>query len=86
MTKDDPFSSKVNTQGLYQECNFWTLEELAQKGLMNTNKDKMSRKCQGRAYEAVNGVGKYLVHVSIFILYMMFMNLMILWCQCKVEV
>ena len=41
MTKDDPFSSKVNTQGLYQECNFWTLEELAQKGLMNTNKDKI---------------------------------------------
>eukprot|EP00581_Thalassiosira_minuscula_P018248 CAMPEP_0183718466 /NCGR_PEP_ID=MMETSP0737-20130205/11706_1 /TAXON_ID=385413 /ORGANISM="Thalassiosira miniscula, Strain CCMP1093" /LENGTH=532 /DNA_ID=CAMNT_0025948025 /DNA_START=142 /DNA_END=1740 /DNA_ORIENTATION=+ len=62
MTEANPFSKKFHTQELYQECDFWTLEDLAQKGLMNVNRDKHSHKCRQRANDALTGVGKYLTH------------------------
>lgn len=66
MTDPDPFfPANFRTRELYVECNFWTLETLVQKGLMNTNKDKMSRRCQGRAYDAMTGMRRYLIHVSV---------------------
>lgn len=66
MTDPDPFfPANFGTRELYVECNFWTLETLVQKGLMNTNQDKMSRRCQGRAYDAITGMRRYLIHVSV---------------------
>ena len=63
MTEDNPFeSNKFHRQALYEECGFWTLEELAQRGLMNKGKDNESTKCRTRAFNAITGTGKYLTH------------------------
>ena len=62
MTKPEPFSGKFHSKELYQDCDFWTLEDLARKGLRNTKRDSFSNMCRERAYSAMTGVGKYLVH------------------------
>jgi len=63
MTKPEPFSGRFHKKELYQDCDFWTLEDLARKGLRNTNyRDSLSNMCRERAYSAMTGVGKYLIH------------------------
>ena len=49
---------------LYFECHFWTLEDLAQNGLLNDNNDEQSKTCRGKAADALSGVGRrYLSHL-----------------------
>ena len=75
MTEDDPFGGKKwHSELLYVAgptgasgngttgCGFWTLQELAQRGLMNTDNDEQSTKCRARAYNTVTGTGRYLTH------------------------
>ncbi|KAL9185176.1 hypothetical protein ACHAXT_002953 [Thalassiosira profunda] len=75
MTEDDPFGGKKwHSEMLYVAgptgasgngttgCGFWTLQELAQRGLMNTEKDEQSIKCRARAYNTITGTGRYLTH------------------------
>ena len=63
MNNTEPFSKKWKEKELYHECNFWTLEDMAQKGLLNDSSDKMSKVCQTRVHDAVTGEGKYLPHL-----------------------
>eukprot|EP00571_Detonula_confervacea_P003914 CAMPEP_0172325416 /NCGR_PEP_ID=MMETSP1058-20130122/53971_1 /TAXON_ID=83371 /ORGANISM="Detonula confervacea, Strain CCMP 353" /LENGTH=493 /DNA_ID=CAMNT_0013041955 /DNA_START=202 /DNA_END=1683 /DNA_ORIENTATION=- len=58
MTEAEPFDKGYKTKELYQDCGFWTLEDLAQKGLIAPS----SKKCRGRAINAVTGEGTYLIH------------------------
>jgi len=71
MTAVDPFHRAHNQFGikeLYQDCNFWSLEDLARNGLLlrnrNNNRDDplSNKKCRARAFDAMTGVGQYLVH------------------------
>ncbi|KAL7553228.1 hypothetical protein ACHAWF_016490 [Thalassiosira exigua] len=62
MTKPDALDCEYKIKELYLECNFWTLEVLAQKGLLSKDEDKKSRSCRNRAFEAITGAGEYLVH------------------------
>ena len=47
---------------LYDECHFPTLEELAQKGLLNKKKDPLSIVCHDRAMNAIMGIRPYMAH------------------------
>jgi len=63
MTKYEPFKKgKFHEKSLYLDCNFWTLEDLAQNGLLNEITDEASHRCRYRAIGAVTGQGKYFTH------------------------
>ncbi|KAL7553226.1 hypothetical protein ACHAWF_016488 [Thalassiosira exigua] len=62
MTKADALDSDWKIEKLYVECDFWTLESLAQKGLLNKEKNRKSQLCGSRAFGAITGAGEYLVH------------------------
>jgi hypothetical protein len=47
---------------LYDECHFSTLEELAQKGLLNKKKDPLAIECRDRAMNAIMGIRPYMAH------------------------
>ncbi|KAL3823882.1 hypothetical protein ACHAXA_005464 [Cyclostephanos tholiformis] len=47
---------------LYDECNFQTLEDLAQNGLLNKHPNGVSDQCRTRANKAVTGLGNYIAH------------------------
>ena len=44
MTKpiQNRYKNQFMGKEIYEECNFWTLEQLAQNGLLNTKKDERS--------------------------------------------
>ncbi|KAL7431279.1 hypothetical protein ACHAXH_005279, partial [Discostella pseudostelligera] len=64
MTKpiQNRYKNQFMGKEIYEECKFWTLEQLAQNGLLNTKRDERSLNCQRRAYDAITGVGGYLCH------------------------
>lgn len=46
----------------YLDCPFWTLEEVAKNGLLNTD-GETSKSCQKRAKTAIIGTGQYIPHI-----------------------
>jgi hypothetical protein len=46
----------------YWDCPFWTLEEVAKNGLLNTD-GETSKSCQKRAKTAIIGTGQYIPHI-----------------------
>lgn len=56
-----PAKQLFHKKEFYLECPFWTLEEVAQNGLLNTD-GKTSKLCRNRAHSAIIGTEQYIPH------------------------
>jgi hypothetical protein len=56
-----PFSKRFKDKEIYVDCNFWTLNDLAERGLVK-NSHNTTEECRARAKNALIGTGDNLVH------------------------
>ena len=59
---DSDAHQRLRKDKFYLECPFWTLEEMAQKGLVRSGDEAASDHCQWRAHEALRGTYEYIAH------------------------
>ena len=61
LSEEQPFSRKFNEKEIFVDCNFWTLNDLAERGLMKSGHNT-TEECRLGAKNALLGTGKNLVH------------------------
>jgi len=61
LSEKHPFSKKYKDKEIYVDCDFWTLNDLAERGLVKGN-NGASDECKDRAKKALLGTENNLVH------------------------
>ncbi len=62
LSEKHPFSKKFKDKEIYVDCDFWTLNDFAERGLSKGNNNDASDECRDRAKKALLGTGDNLVH------------------------
>mmetsp|Transcript_25602 Transcript_25602/g.36526 ORF Transcript_25602/g.36526 Transcript_25602/m.36526 type:complete len:417 (-) Transcript_25602:91-1341(-) len=62
LSEKHPFSKKFKDKEIYVDCDFWTLNDFAERGLRKGSSNDASDECRDRAKKALLGTEDNLVH------------------------